>query len=157
MRSGWRGCCDWASSSQSGVPDPLEEAARDLLRAREDARGDLIRARHRLSKLLLRHGLVYEASAWTIAHDAWLRRQRFARQPLALAFDESYGVVLQAKARRDALDRAIAELADEPPFADIVARLVCLRGVSTLTALALTVELGTGTASGRRASAPSSG
>ena len=124
------------------VPDPLEEAARDLVRAREDARGDLMRARHRLSKLLLRQGLVYEASAWTIAHDAWLRRQRFARRPLALAFDESYGVVLQAKARRDALDRAIAELAYEPPFADVVARLVCLRGVSTLTALALTVELG---------------
>ena len=63
-----------------------------------------MRARHRLSKLLQRQGLVYEASAWTIAHDAWLRRQRFARRLLALAFEESYGVVLQAKARRDALD-----------------------------------------------------
>jgi len=50
--------------------------------------------------------------------------------------------MLQAKLRRDSLDRAIAELATEPPFADVVARLVCLRGVSTLTALALTVELG---------------
>jgi len=44
------------------VPEPHEEAARDLVRAREDARGDLMRARHRLSKLLLRHGLVYEAA-----------------------------------------------------------------------------------------------
>ncbi|MGH3113241.1 MAG: IS110 family transposase [Gaiellaceae bacterium] len=124
------------------VPDPLEEAARDLVRAREDARGDLMRARHRLSKLLLRHGLVYQGSAWTLAHDAWLRRQRFGSRPLALAFDEGYGAVLQAKGRRDALDQAIAELAAEPPFAETVARLVCLRGVSTLTALALTVELG---------------
>src|SRR2546423_14380241 len=49
---------------------------------------------------------------------------------------------MQAKARRDALDEAIAELACEPPFAEIVGRLCCLRGVSTLTALALTVELG---------------
>ena len=47
------------------VPEPEEEAARDLVRAREDARGDLMRARHRLSKLLLRHGLVYDATAWT--------------------------------------------------------------------------------------------
>ena len=124
------------------VPEPHEEAARDLVRAREDARGDLMRARHRLSKLLLRHGLVYDASAWTIAHDAWLRRQSFASRPLALAFDESYAAVLQAKTRRDGLDRAIAELADEPPFADVVGRLCCLRGVSTLTALGLTVELG---------------
>jgi transposase len=64
------------------VPDPLEEAARDLVRTREDARGDLMRARHRLSKLLLRHGLVFEGSAWTLAHEAWLRRQRFASRPI---------------------------------------------------------------------------
>jgi transposase len=124
------------------VPEPHEEAARDLVRAREDARGELMRARHRLSKLLLRHGLVYEASAWTLAHDAWLRRQRLDSRPLALAFEESYAAVLQAKTRRDALDRAIVELAGEPPFVEIVGRLCCLRGVSTLTALALTVELG---------------
>jgi transposase len=124
------------------VPDPLEEAARDLVRAREDARGDLMRARHRLSKLLLRRGLVYEGSAWTLAHDAWLRQQRFDSKPLSLAFDECYGAVAQAKGRRGALDRAIAELATEPAFADVVGRLVCLRGVSTLTALALSVELG---------------
>ncbi len=124
------------------VPEAHEEAARDLVRAREDTRGELMRARHRLSKLLLRHGLVYDASAWTLAHDAWLRRQRFASRPLALAFDESYAAMLQTKTRRDALDRAIVELAAEPPFAETVGRLCCLRGVSTLTALALTVELG---------------
>jgi transposase len=101
-----------------------------------------MRARHRLSKLLLRHGLVYEATAWTVAHDAWLRRQRFDSRPLSLAFDDCYTAVLQTKTRRDALDVAIAELAVTPPFAEVVGRLVCLRGVSTLTALALTVELG---------------
>ena len=48
------------------VPDPADEAARDLVRAREDARADLMRARHRLSKLLLRHGVVYDKGrAWT--------------------------------------------------------------------------------------------
>jgi transposase len=124
------------------VPEPHEEAARDLVRAREDVRGDLMRARHRLSKLLLRHGLVYDASAWTGAHDAWLRRQRFETRPLRLAFEECYGAVVQTKSRRDSLDRAIGELAAEPPFAEIVGRLCCLRGVSTLTALGLTVELG---------------
>lgn len=124
------------------VPDAYEEAARDLVRAREDCRGDLMRARHRLSKLLLRQGFVYEGSAWTVAHDRWLGRQRFESGPLRLAFEESYATVVQAKHRRDSLDRAIVELAGEPPFAEIVARLVCLRGISTLTAFALTVELG---------------
>jgi transposase len=124
------------------VPEPDEEAARDLVRAREDARGDLMRARHRLSKLLLRHGVVYDATAWTRAHDHWLRRQRFPSGPLAIVFDECYGRMLDAKSRRDALDQAITELAATPPFVKIVDRLVCLRGVSTLTAFALTVELG---------------
>ena len=124
------------------VPGPEEEAARDLVRAREDARGDLMRARHRLSKLLLRHGAVYDATAWTRAHDAWLRKQRFQSGPLAIVFDECYGRMLDAKTRRDALDKAITELAGAPPYVDVVERLVCLRGVSTLTAFALTVELG---------------
>jgi transposase len=124
------------------VPEPHEEAARDLVRAREDARGELMRARHRLSKLLLRHGLVYDAAAWTLSHDAWLRRQRFDSRPLQLALEESYAAAVQAKARRDALDQAIVDLAAEPPFAEIVGRLGCLRGIGTLTALALTVELG---------------
>ena len=123
------------------VPDELEEATRDLVRAREDARADLMRARHRLSKLLLRHGLLWQASAWTREHERWLRGLSFGG-PLAVCFDEGYGAVLQAKARRDALDRAISEAAMRPPFAEAVARLCCLRGVSTLTALALTVELG---------------
>jgi len=105
-------------------------------------RGDLMRARHRLSKLLLRHGVVYDATAWTFAHDAWLRRQRFDNRPLSIAFDDCYAAVLQTKTRRDALDQAIAELAATPPFVETVGRLCCLRGVSTLTALALTVELG---------------
>jgi transposase len=124
------------------IPTLEEEAARDLVRAREDARGDLMRARHRLSKLLLRHGLVYEGTAWTRAHDGWLRRQRFQGGPLAIVFDECYGRMLDAKTRRDALDTAIAELAATPPYVEVVSRLVCLRGVSTLTGFALSVELG---------------
>src|SRR4051812_22567510 len=98
------------------IPSLEEEAARDLVRAREDARGDLMRARHRLSKLLLRHGLVYDATAWTRTHDAWLRRQRFDGGPLAIVFDECYGRMIDAKSRRDTLDKAIVELAATPPY-----------------------------------------
>lgn len=58
------------------VPTPGQESARDLVRAREDARMVLMSARHRLSKLLLRHGSVYDEQAWTGRHDAWLRRVR---------------------------------------------------------------------------------
>src|SRR5207237_10519776 len=94
------------------------EAARDLVRAREDARGDLMRARHRLSKLLLRHGAVYDATAWTRAHDAWLRKQRVQSGPLAIVFDECYSRMIDAKTRRDTLDTAITELAASEPSDD---------------------------------------
>jgi transposase len=107
------------------VPGPEEEVARDLVRAPEDARGDLMRARHRLSKLLLRHGAVYDATAWTRATMCGFAGNGFQSGPLAIVFDECYGCMLDAKTRRDALDRAITELAATPPYVDVVERLVC--------------------------------
>jgi transposase len=124
------------------VPTETEEAARDLVRAREDARGDLMRARHRLSKLLLRRGLVWDNSAWTGAHEAWLRSLRFDRVGVQLAFDEAFDAVLSVHARRDRLDRAIVEMAATQPFSPVVDRLGCLRGVGTLTGFGLAVEIG---------------
>jgi transposase len=73
------------------VPSETQEAARDLVRAREDVRGDLMRARHRLSKLLLRQGIVWTGGqAWTGRHDTWLREQRFDLPGRQLAFDAAY-------------------------------------------------------------------
>lgn len=60
------------------------------MRAREDVRADLMRARHRLSKLLLRHGLVYNGGkAWTAAHHQWLAGHHFEQIGLRLAYDEA--------------------------------------------------------------------
>lgn len=125
------------------VPSVEQEAARDLVRAREDCRGDLMRARHRLSKLLLRQGIVYSGGqAWTGAHEAWLRRQRFDAAATTTAFESDYEAVLAVKARRDRLDRSIGQLADASEFTPLVRRLGCLRGISTLTAFGLAVEIG---------------
>ncbi|CAG7640705.1 hypothetical protein E143388_08218 [Rhodococcus opacus] len=67
------------------VPSVEQEAARDLVRAREDCRGDLMAARHRVSKLLLRQGIVYYGGhAWTKVHDTWLRAQHFDAPGLQL-------------------------------------------------------------------------
>ena len=129
------------------VPSVEREAARDLVRAREDVRGDLMRARHRLSKLLLRHGIVYHGGKpWTGSHDLWLRAQRrqamFTAAGLGLAFDTAYDTVLDTLARRDRLDAAITAMAADSAFTPVVCRLGCLRGVSTLTAFGLAVEIG---------------
>ncbi len=128
------------------IPSVDQEAARDLVRAREDCRGDLMRARHRLSKLLLRHGIVYYGGqAWTGKHDAWLRHEalpQLSTRATRLTFDSDYETVLAVKARRDRLDVAIAEMAADSEFTDMVHRLGCLRGISTLTGFALAVEIG---------------
>jgi transposase len=125
------------------VPSVDQEAARDLVRAREDCRGDLMRARHRLSKLLLRHGIVYsDGRAWTGAHDTWLRRQRFTNPATRMAFESDYDAVLTVRARRDRLDTAITVMAADSEFTPLVQRLGCLRGVATLTGFALAVEIG---------------
>jgi transposase len=129
------------------VPSVEREAARDLVRAREDVRGDLMSARHRLSKLLLRQGIVYYGGKpWTGSHDLWLRAQRrdavFALPGLGLAFDIAYDTMLAAAARRDRLGTAITEMAGASEFTPVVTRLGCLRGVSTLTAFGLAVEIG---------------
>jgi transposase len=125
------------------VPSAPEEAARDLVRAREDVRGDLMRARHRTSKLLLRQGIVWSGgSAWRPAHHAWLGTLRFDDPALQAAYDSAYETVVLAEGRRARLDQAIAAMAAHSPWSGVVARLGCLRGIDTLTAFALAVEIG---------------
>jgi transposase len=128
------------------IPTVSQEAVRDLVRAREDCRGDLMRARHRLSKLLLRYGIVYYGGkAWTGAHDRWLRTVAAPQLTLPatkMAFDADYDHVLTMQARRGRLDVGIEEIAADGEFTAIVRRVSCLRGVSTLTGLALAVEIG---------------
>ncbi len=128
------------------IPSVGQEAARDLVRAREDCRGDLMRARHRLSKLLLRYGIVYYGGrAWTGVHDRWLRTEaapQLTKAATRMAFDADYDHVLTMQARRDRLDSAIEEMAADGEFTPIVRRVSCLRGVSTLTGFALAVEIG---------------
>jgi transposase len=125
------------------VPSVEQEAARDLVRAREDVRGDLMRARHRVSKLLLRHGIVWTGGqAWTGRHDSWLRSQRFDLPGRQLAFDAAYETMLLTAQRRDRLDEAITAMAEHSEYTDLVHRLGCLRGISTLTGFGLAVEIG---------------
>lgn len=125
------------------IPSVEREAARDLVRAREDCRADLMRARHRVSALLLRHDILYSGGpTWTGAHEAWLGRQRFDAPPAQTAFDTALETMLATVDRRHRLDTAIAEMALESEFSAVVARLGCLRGVSTLTAFGLAVEIG---------------
>ena len=126
------------------IPTEQEEAARDLLRCREDIRADLLRARHRLSKFLLRHGRRFTATkkAWSKRHDSWLRGQVW---PLP-ALDQTHRAYLRAVdetlARLRDVETDLQALVDLEPLRARVQRLRCFRGIDDLTALTIAAELG---------------
>lgn len=124
------------------VPSPEIEAARDLVRAREDARLDRMRDRQRLSKFCLRHGRLLPTTAWTVTRRSWLGQQRFEHAAQQLTFDSYLHAVDLVDHRIDALEQAIREAAEQGPWRQLVAQLRCLRGIDTHTALALVVEIG---------------
>lgn len=113
------------------------------MRAREDCRSDLMRTRHRSSKLLLRHGIVYCCGQARVGtHDARLRRQRFDSSLVQAAFDEAYDSVVTITACRDHLDEPITAMTLNSQYTDVVRRLGCLRGISTLVGFYSAVEIG---------------
>jgi len=124
------------------VPTEVEEALRDLIRCREDGREDVLRQRHRLLKFLLRHGRVFrETKHWTLDHWRWLRGQRF-EQPLAqTVFTEYLSALEKSLERVKTLDQDIASEATRAPYKELVGRLRCLRGIDTLSAMALIAEI----------------
>ncbi len=125
------------------VPGPEEEALRDLVRAREAVRVDLMRCRHRLSKLLLRHGIRFDdGRAWTDRHRAWLATIQLTRPAAQITLADCCGAVDALTHRRDQLEREIIALLADSPWQVGVGRLRCLRGIDTLTAAGLCAEIG---------------
>ena len=127
------------------IPTEHEEAARDLLRCREDIRADLLRARHRLSKFLLRHGRRFTGTkkAWSKRHDAWLRAQTWSLPALDQTHRAYLRAVEEIEARLRDVEREPARVAGAlEPLRERVQRLRCFRGIDDLTALTIAAELG---------------
>jgi transposase len=126
------------------IPTEQEEAARDLLRCREDIRADLLRARHRLSKVLLRHGRRFTATkkAWSKRHDTWLRTQTWPLPALDQTHRAYVRAVDEVLARLRDVETELRALLDLEPLRPRVQRLRCFRGIDDLTALTIAAELG---------------
>ena len=125
------------------VPGPEEEALRDLVRAREAVRVDLMRCRHRLSKLLLRHGIRFDdGPAWTQRHRDWLHTITLEWPAAQATLLDAQGAINALVHRRDQLEREIVALVASSPWSVQIGRLRCLRGVDTLTAVRLCAEIG---------------
>jgi transposase len=125
------------------VPGIEEEALRDLIRAREAVRQDLMRCRHRLSKLLLRHGIGFDdGPSWGERHRAWLAGVKLGPPAAQATLSDAIGAVEALCHRREQLERQILAMLPDSPWAVQAGRLRCLRGVETLTAAGLCAEIG---------------
>jgi len=125
------------------VPPAGVEAARELTRLHDACRRDLMTARHRLSKMLLRHGRVYpKPTTWKRDHRMWLAGQHFPEPVSEQVYLDLLARVDVLTARKLQLREEVSQLASDPRWWPVVARLRCFRAVDTLTALSIHLELG---------------
>jgi len=129
------------------VPDAAHEALRDLVRARLAAKRDQLRHRHRLQKLLLRHGRrpPEKIRAWTETHLKWVRDAVHFEQPAQEATLIDYlNEVERARERIERLERAIDEavVSIPPRMKAVVEALQALRGIAKVSAVTVVAELG---------------
>ena len=122
-------------------PTPEDEAVRDLARARDDAREDVQRCRHRLGKLLLRRGLHFAGKNWSRAHRRWIDTLAWAHAAERAVVEDYLLAIDQLEARLTELDERLTEIAQADPYREPVAWLRCFRGIDTLTAMLILAEL----------------
>ena len=130
------------------VPDAAHEALRDLVRTREDAKQDQLRAKHRLSKFLLRHGIRPPETvkkAWTKKYMVWMKDHvRFDQPALEATLLDYRHEVDHAGERIERLEKAIDEVIAKAPesIREVVAALQALRGIARMTAVRIVSEVG---------------
>lgn len=128
------------------VPDAAHEALRDLVRAREAAKKDQLKARHRLGKFLLRHGRRPEGlKAWTKQHLEWIKTHVHFDQPaqeatMADYLEEVDHVAARILKLEKAIDEAVRQA--QPEIRAVIEALQALRGVAQTTAATIVSELG---------------
>ena len=132
------------------VPDDECEAARDLVRALDDAREDLKRCKQRLSKFLMRHGHAFSETTptgrrkgnWTAAHWAWIRSIEFPEKADDEVLAYYVDAVRQAMENKKRLEKLVEAEASKPRWKKRVDSLRCLKGVDAMTAADIVFEAG---------------
>jgi transposase len=128
------------------VPDQAHEALRDLVRAREAAKKDELRARQRLGKFLLRRGVRPPAGVkvWTKRHVEWLKTLKFDLAPQEATLLDYLNETEHQTHRVERLELAIDSAIQAAPesMRQVIAALQALRGVQQMTAVTVVVEVG---------------
>jgi len=149
VKTDGRDSVDLAECSRAGqlravwVPEPADEAIRDLSRAREDAVNSRTKVRQQLKGFLLRHDSRYGGkTSWCKAHYRWLAEQNFGAGASQVAFTEYMLAVQAADERVQRLSQALQDSISGWRFAPVVAALQALRGVDVINAIGLVAEIG---------------
>ncbi|MDN5366527.1 MAG: transposase [Thermacetogenium sp.] len=126
------------------VPAEEDEALRDLVRAREDAKEDLLRAKHRLSKFLLRHNLHPPKGVrnWSSKYRLWLDSLKFENSASRITFQEYLHAIDEIESRIKRLETETSVQAVASVHAPVIQALQTLRGVAEVTATTLVAEIG---------------
>jgi transposase len=128
------------------VPDEASEALRDLVRQREAAKQDQLRARHRLTKLFLRTGQrpPLGLKPWTERYWRWLGQVRYAQPAQEVTRLDCMNEVEHMSARVKRLEEAILEVVKQAPQAmqELIRGLQALRGIAHISAVTIAAELG---------------
>jgi transposase len=125
------------------IPEPTDEAIRDLCRARTDAVDDRRRSRHRLKGLLLRHGYHYQGrTSWSASHERYLRELMFSHPAMKVILEEYLISIQAAKERIERCEAAMRELLENWRLRPAVEALMAFKGFQTVAAMILVSELG---------------
>ena len=126
------------------VPDEAHEALRNLVRARADAKADQLRAKHRLSKFLLRQGCRPPSTArnWSLRHFQWLRQLKFEHLPDRVVFADYLAEVTAGADRIKRLETALQQCAQNSSQVAVICALQAFRGIGFLSAVTLVAEAG---------------
>lgn len=125
------------------VPEPEDEAVRDLSRARERTMHDLNDARYQLKALLLRNNIRYDGKAnWSLKHLRWLTELILPYPSQQFVLQEMIQVITERSARLERLDNELTHQVKQWRYYPVVKAIQALRGVRLLTATSVIVELG---------------
>ena len=125
------------------IPEPTDEAIRDLCRARSDAVDDRSRSRHRLKGFLLRHGYHYQGkTSWSAAHERYLRELVLPHPAMKVILEEYLQGIAAAGERIERCEEAMRELLESWRLKPAVRALMAMKGFQTVAAMILVSELG---------------
>ena len=128
--------------SSVATPDEEDEAIREFIRAREDVRMELKRCKQHIMAFCNRHGQHYEETGWTQKHLRWLKDLTFSQPVLKEILDNLLLEYEYLTEKLEEKDRRIEEFAEMDKYRESVHKLICFKGIKTLTALAVIVEIG---------------